>query len=65
MRVAVGHTVLRYLPRSATFIYTAIRFQSADVQAGQRLAASGIAVQHCGHSLVDTGGGGETPYVMG
>ena len=29
---------------------------SADVHAGQRLAASGIAVQHCGHSLVDTGG---------
>jgi hypothetical protein len=28
---------------------------SADVHAGQRLAASGIAVQHCGHSLVDAG----------
>jgi len=28
-RVAVGHTVLRYLPRSATFVYTAIRFQRA------------------------------------
>ena len=32
--------------------------QSADVHAGQRFAASGIAVQHCAHSLVDAGAGG-------
>ena len=31
---------------------------SVDVQAGQRLAARGMAVQHCGHSLVDAAGGG-------
>ena len=30
---------------------------SADVHAGHRLAPIGIAVQHCGHSLVVIGAG--------
>jgi hypothetical protein len=43
--------------KTGSLTVTARKAYSCEVQLGQRLAASGIAVAHCGQSLVVTAAG--------